>query len=84
MRSGLARIPTFLVVIKPRMHSNTLVTPPDTRFSYSNANSQLFEPLLRRATGMDAHAYLTEKILRPIGIDPANVGLWLTIPAPNP
>ena len=26
---------------------------------------------------MDAHAYLTEKILRPIGIDPANVGLWL-------
>lgn len=79
MRSGLAADTDVFFSGDQTAHAlaNTLVTPPDTRFSYSNANSQLFEPLLRRATGMDAHAYLTEKILRPIGIDPANVGLWL-------
>ncbi len=79
MRAGLAADTDVFFSGDQTGHAlaNTLVTAPDTRFSYSNANSQLFEPLLRRATGMDAHAYLTEKILRPIGIDPANVGLWL-------
>ncbi len=79
MRSGLAANTDVFFSGDQTAHAlaNALVAPPDTEFSYSNANSQLFEPLLRRATGMDAHSYLIEKILRPIGIDPANVGLWL-------
>ena len=54
-----------------------LATTPGTTFTYSNANSQLFEPLIRRATGTDAHTYLSRRILEPIGIDPTTVGLWL-------
>ena len=54
-----------------------LVAEPGTTFRYSNANSQLFEPLLRRATGMDAHDWLEETILGPIGIDRNALGLWL-------
>ena len=79
MRSGLAANTDVFFSGDQTAHAlaNALVAPPDTEFSYSNANSQLFEPLLRRTTGMDAHSYLIEKILRPIGIDPANVGLWL-------
>ena len=86
MRSGLAANTDVFFSGDQTAHAlaNVLVTPPDTQFSYSNANSQLFEPLLRRATGMDAHSYLTEKILRPIGIDPANVGLWLDATGTQP
>jgi CubicO group peptidase (beta-lactamase class C family) len=86
MRSGLVANTDVFFSGDQTAHAlaNTLVTPPDTQFSYSNANSQLFEPLIRRATGMDAHSYLTEKILRPIGIDPANVGLWLDATGTQP
>lgn len=52
-----------------------LTSAPDDTFAYSNANSQLMEPLIRRATGVSAHDYLTSKILEPLGID--NPGLWL-------
>ncbi len=78
MRSGLASNTNVFFSGDQTAHAlaNTLTTTPGTAFDYSNANSQLFEPLIRRATGLDAHTYLTEKILRPIGIDPANVGLW--------
>ena len=33
---------------------------------------------------MDAHAYLTEKILLPIGIDPNLIGMWLDRTGTNP
>ena len=52
-----------------------LTSEPNEAFAYSNANSQLMEPLLRRATGVSAHEYLTSKILAPLGIE--NAGLWL-------
>ncbi|NCF44046.1 MAG: serine hydrolase [Proteobacteria bacterium] len=79
MRSGLASNTNVFFSGDQTAHAlaNTLTSAPGSGFDYSNANSQLFEPLLARATGMDAHSYLSEKILRPIGIDPANVGLWL-------
>ena len=48
-----------------------------TTFRYSNATSQLFEPLLRRATGMDAHDWLADTLLEPIGVDRNAIGLWL-------
>ena len=86
MRSGLAANTDVFFSGDQTAHAlaNPLVALPDAEFSYSNANSQLFEPLLRRATGMDAHSYLIEKILRPIGIDPANVGLWLDATGTQP
>ena len=86
MRSGLAANTDVFFSGDQTAHAlaNTLVTSPGAQFPYSNANSQLFEPLLRRATGMDAHSYLTEKILRPIGIDPTNVGLWFDATGTQP
>ena len=48
-----------------------------TTFQYSNITSQLFEPLIQRATGMDAHDWLASTILEPIGIDRGAIGMWL-------
>ena len=48
-----------------------------TTFQYSNITSQLFEPLIRRATGMDAHDWLAATILEPIGVDRSAIGMWL-------
>ena len=72
MRSGLASNTDVFFSGDQTAHAlaNTLTAQPGTRYDYSNANSQLFEPLLARATGMDAHSYVLEKILQPIGIDP--------------
>ncbi len=64
--------------------SQGLVNTPGTTFLYSNVNSQLFELLLLRATGLSAHVYLTEKILNPIGIDMNQVGLWFDSTGVNP
>ncbi len=64
--------------------SQTLVNTPGTAFLYSNVNSQLFELLLLRATGLSAHLYLTEKILDPIGIDMTQAGLWFDSTGVNP
>ena len=64
--------------------NHDLVNEPGTTFLYSNTSSQLLEPLIRRATGQDAHTYLTTKILTPIGIDMANVGLWFDPTGINP
>ena len=61
-----------------------LVNEPGTRFLYSNANSQLMGLLIQRATGADAHTYVSEKIFEPIGIDPTTVGLWLDPTGTNP
>ncbi|MFT5099275.1 MAG: CubicO group peptidase (beta-lactamase class C family) [Patiriisocius sp.] len=55
-----------------------------TTFEYSNPTSQLIEPIILRATGLDAQAYLAEKILLPIGIDPNLVGMWLDRSGTNP
>ena len=49
---------------------------PGTRFVYSNANSQLMEPILRRATNQAPHDYLRQKLLEPIGIEANQVGYW--------
>ena len=51
-------------------------TARGTTFRYSNATSQLFEPLIRRATGLDAHDWLASTILDPIGIDRSAIGMW--------
>ena len=59
-----------------------LTALPGIRFAYSNANSQLMEPLLRRATGVSAHDYLQSKLLQPLGIE--NAGLWLDATAQQP
>ena len=79
MRSGLAANTNVFFSGDQTAHAlaNTLTRAPGIAFDYSNANSQLFEPLLRRATGLDAHNYLRQKILQPIGIDAINVGLWM-------
>jgi CubicO group peptidase (beta-lactamase class C family) len=61
-----------------------LVNQPGVTFLYSNTTSQLLEPLIRRATGEDAHTYLAKKILTPIGIDMSNVGLWFDPTGTNP
>ena len=53
-----------------------LRSEPGTRFVYSNANSQLMEPILRRATNFAPHDYLRQKLLEPIGIDVNQVGYW--------
>lgn len=55
-----------------------------TSFTYSNPTSQLYDPLLLRATGLDAHAYLREKILTPIGIDTNSIGMWFDRTGSNP
>ena len=52
-----------------------LARNPDAVWSYSNENSQLMEPLIRRATGTDAHSYLVEQLLDPMNIQKR--GLWL-------
>ena len=60
------------------------VRAPGTRFEYSNATSQLFEPLIRRATGMNAHDWLWQTILEPIGVDRDAIGMWLDPTGINP
>ena len=59
-------------------------TAAGTDFIYSNPTSQLFEPLLLRATGLDAHSFLRQKILRPIGIDTNLIGMWSDRTGRNP
>ena len=54
------------------------------QFAYSNPTSQLFEPLIRIATGLDAHAFLRQELLLPIGIDPNLIGMWSDPSGDNP
>lgn len=53
-------------------------------FVYSNTTSQLIEPILRRATGLDAHSYLRQKVLTPIGVDTNQIGMWFDPSGENP
>ncbi|MDP6377109.1 MAG: serine hydrolase [Pseudomonadales bacterium] len=64
--------------------SRTLVRMPGSAFQYSNCGSQVLEPLLLAATGMDAHNYLINRVLAPIGIDTGAVGLWSDRSGLNP
>ena len=50
--------------------------PQRGSFEYSNATSQLFEPLILRATAMNAHDWLATTILEPIGIERSAIGMW--------
>ncbi len=86
MRAGLPANTNVFFEVDQTAHALTLqpVNTPGTTFLYSNANSQLFELLLLRATGLTAHAYLTEKVLTPIGIDTNQVGLWFDRTGINP
>lgn len=52
------------------------INPRGTTFLYSNVASQLFEPLIRRSTGLHAHDWLNDAVLEPIGIDRSAIGMW--------
>ena len=56
MRAGLASNTNIFGSGDQTAHAlaNTLTRAPGTAFDYSNASSQLFEPLPHRATGLDA------------------------------
>lgn len=85
MRAGFANANVFVQADQTEFSlDQILINEPGSTFLYSNNNSQLFEPLLRRATGVNAHLWLTDKILRPIGIDETAIGLWLDPTGINP
>lgn len=85
MRAGFADSNVFIQVDQTQFSlDQSLVNTPGSTFLYSNNNSQLFEPLLRRATAMNAHEWLTNRILKPIGVDETAIGLWLDPSGSNP
>ena len=78
MRSGYSRVDEVFFNNDQTAYAidRPIVRAPGSEFAYSNANSQLFEPIIRRTTGLSAHEYLSQKILTPIGIDISEAGLW--------
>ena len=85
MRAGFASANVFIQFDQTQFSLDQgLINPPGSTFLYSNNNSQLFEPLLLRATGMNAHEWLTDRILEPIGVDESAIGLWLDPSGVNP
>ena len=64
--------------------SHALAESRDNSFRYSNANTQLIEPILRRATGVTADEYLGQKLLTPLGVETAEVGFWRDATGENP
>ena len=86
MRAGLSDPESFFTQADQTRAALNVprVRVPGTRFEYSNATSQLFEPLLRRATGMNAHDWLWQTILEPIGVDRGAIGMWLDPTGVNP
>ena len=85
MRAGFANANVFIQADQTQFSlDQPLINEPGSTFLYSNNNSQLFEPLLRRATGVNAHLWLTDKILKPLGIDESAIGLWLDPTGVNP
>lgn len=64
--------------------SRELTGIPGETWAYSNPTSQLFAPIIERSTGLDAHTYLSQKILIPIDVDINEVGLWLDPTGENP
>ena len=86
MRSGYSSIDQVFFYDDQTAYSidRPLVRAPGSAFAYSNANSQLFEPIIRRTTGLSAHDYLNQTILTPIGIDINEVGLWFDASGQHP
>ena len=78
MRSGLPASSRIFFAADQTAFSLDLskTRPEGGTFVYSNPTSQLFEPLLLRSTGLDAHSYLRQKLLSPIGIDVDQIGMW--------
>lgn len=48
---------------------NSRVAPPNTKWHYSDAESEILGLILRRATGMPIADYLNQKIWQPIGAE---------------
>jgi CubicO group peptidase (beta-lactamase class C family) len=48
---------------------NTRVAPPDTRWHYADAETEILGIILRRVTGKPVADYLAEKIWQPIGAE---------------
>ncbi len=84
MRAGLENAPIFVEADQTEYAlSQSPVRDAGTRFEYSNPTSQLFEPLLLRATGRNAHEFIAARIFTPIGIEPTSVGFWFDPTAMN-
>jgi CubicO group peptidase (beta-lactamase class C family) len=49
-----------------------LAVPPGTAFNYSSGDSMLFSGVLEAATGRTVREYAEEKLLRPLGMAPAD------------
>ena len=85
MRAGFANANVFIQADQTQFSlDQPLINEPGSTFLYSNNSSQRFKPLLLRATGMNAHLWLTDRILTPIGIDETAIGLWLDPAGVNP
>ena len=52
-----------------------LTHEPGTRYEYSNANSELVSPLIRRATGMSYAEWVSREILQPL--DALGGAVWI-------
>lgn len=57
------------------IHEYPLKHPPGTRYDYSNANSELISVVIMRATGLPYQEWLTEQVLKPMGM--AGGKIWL-------
>jgi len=57
------------------IHEYPLVNVPGERYDYSNANSELVSVIISRATGMSYQDWLTEQVLKPLGM--AGGKIWL-------
>ena len=61
-----------------------LVYQPGSKYQYVNSTSQLMESVIKKATGLDAHDYLVQKLLKPIDIETDDIGLWVDATGINP
>jgi len=85
MRAGFANEPIFFEFDQSAYAiERDPIGDPGISFRYSNNTSQLMEKIILRATGLNAHEYLRDKILTPIGIDTNRIGLWLDPTGFNP
>lgn len=55
--------------LKKYMRNLKIKTTPDSKYEYSNVNSQLLALILEQATGQLVPAYLEEKIWKPLGME---------------
>ncbi len=57
------------------IHEYPLKNPPGSRYDYSNANSDLISIVISRATGLPYQEWLTEQVMKPMGM--AGGKIWL-------